>query len=77
METDSRLDLLFKTSLGKTYRLSIDNPDQSLTASIIQNAMSVIISNNIITTKYGNLTEIKGARFVNTSVSELAVVPVV
>jgi len=50
--------MVFGTANGKTHRIELNNPKDSLTQTDVHDAMQMIITKNIITTNNGDLTSI-------------------
>lgn len=64
------LDLLFANTEGKTVRINVDEPKDSLTAEQIGQAMETIIQSNVFTSSGGSLVSKKGARIIEQTVTE-------
>ncbi len=64
------LDLLFGNTEGKTVRINVDEPKDSLTAEQIGQAMETIIQSNVFTSSGGSLVSKKGARIIEQTVTE-------
>jgi len=68
------LELQFVTDLGKTSRLSIDNPIEPVDAAAVKLAMDEIIASNAFYSSAGNLVAAGGARVVERNVTEYEIV---
>lgn len=64
------LELQFSTELGKTARLSIDNPKEPIDEEIVKLSMAQIIASEIFTTGSGKFVSAKGARVVDRNVTD-------
>jgi hypothetical protein len=62
------LELQFGTELGKTARLSIDNPKEPIDEEVVKQSMAQIIASEIFTTGSGKFVAAKGARVVDRNV---------
>ncbi len=71
MTTDKKLQLVFSTDNGKTLTLYVDEPREPINPTDVKNAMDSVIANNLIISKNGPLTSIKGAYFVTRTVEEI------
>lgn len=61
----SVLEMVFKTGGGKTFRLTLDEPKEGITAAEIQTAMNQLIFINPFNIE-GGLTEIQEANIITT-----------
>ncbi len=68
------LELQFGTELGKTARLSVDNPKEPIDEEIVKLSMAQIIASEIFTTSSGKFVAAKGARVVDRSVTDYELV---
>jgi len=66
MDEKYQLNCVFLTDLGKLYTLIIHDPDTSLTATRIKNAMITIIDSEILMNKNGMPAETKTAKLIKT-----------
>jgi hypothetical protein len=64
------LELQFGTELGKTARLSVDNPKEPIDEEVVKLSMAQIIASGIFTTGSGKLISAKGARVVDRSITD-------
>ncbi|HLU23166.1 MAG TPA: DUF2922 domain-containing protein [Bacillaceae bacterium] len=65
------LELIFLTDLGKTTRITVDDPQEPIDTEVVKSAMQSIIESNVFIDSDGNsYSEIKGARLVERSVTE-------
>jgi hypothetical protein len=64
------LELQFGTELGKTARLSVDNPKEPIDEEVVKLSMAQIIASEIFTTSSGKFVAAKGARVVDRSVTD-------
>ena len=62
------LELQFGTELGKTARISIDNPKEPIEEEVVKLSMAQIIAAEIFTTSTGKFVSSKGARIIDRSV---------
>ncbi|WP_053954696.1 DUF2922 domain-containing protein [Inediibacterium massiliense] len=68
-----RLDMIFKTTEGKTAKISVDHAKENLTKEEIQKAMESIMSKNIFSVSSGELVGVHQAKIVTTEVEEMIV----
>ncbi|MFZ5968991.1 MAG: DUF2922 domain-containing protein [Bacillota bacterium] len=68
---EKRLEMIFKTQMGRTAKVTVDNPRDDLLETDVQAAMQTIITKNIFDTNSGNLVEIDSAQVVTTDVAEV------
>jgi hypothetical protein len=68
------LELQFGTELGKTARLSVDNPKEPIDEEVVKLSMAQIIASEIFTTSSGKFVVAKGARVVDRSVTDYELV---
>lgn len=61
----SILDLYFRTGLGRTFRISLDNPREDIIPLEVENVMNLILDNDIFDVA-GGLTEILRAQIIST-----------
>lgn len=64
------LELLFVTEIGKTGRLSLDNPKEPINPAQVKQAMEEIISSQAFFTANGYLTSVSGARVIERNVTD-------
>ena len=64
---ESVLQMIFKTGMGKSFRLSLEAPRVDVSPLEIQAAMNLVISKGIFDVE-GGVTEITGANIVTTDV---------
>jgi hypothetical protein len=64
------LELQFVNEEGKTVRLTIDEPREHVTQTEIANVMDVIIAANVFPSSGGDLIAKKGARLIDTTVTQ-------
>ncbi|MBW7651021.1 DUF2922 domain-containing protein [Anoxybacillus sp. ST4] len=64
------LELQFVNEEGKTVRLTIDEPREHVTQAEIANVMDVIIAANVFPSSGGDLIAKKGARLIDTTVTQ-------
>ena len=69
--TRTVLRLVFGTEGGKTHTIEFLNPKSTVTEQQVHDLMQMIISKNVILTKYGNLTTIKDGGIVSTTITDL------
>lgn len=68
------LELQFGTELGKTARISVDNPKEPIDEEVVKMSMSQIIASDIFTSGSGKFISAKGARVVDRSVTDYELV---
>ncbi|MCM3765560.1 DUF2922 domain-containing protein [Neobacillus niacini] len=68
------LELQFGTELGKTARLSLDNPKEPIDEAAVKQAMEQIIGAAVFTSASGRYVEAKSARVINRNVVEYEIV---
>jgi hypothetical protein len=64
------LELQFTTQLGKTARLSIDEPVEPVDTVNVQQVMDTLIATNVFQSNSGALVSAKGARVIERNVTE-------
>jgi hypothetical protein len=68
------LELEFVTELGKSVRLSVENPKEPVEEAVVKNAMEEMIASGVFTSANGNFTSVKGARVIDRNVTEYEIV---
>lgn len=68
------LELQFSTELGKTARLSIENPKEPIDEEVVKLSMTQIIASEIFTSGSGRFVSAIGARVVDRSVTDYELV---
>ncbi|MCM3117149.1 DUF2922 domain-containing protein [Neobacillus sp. MER 74] len=68
------LELQFATELGKTARLTVDNPKDPIDEEIVKLSMAQIIAAEVFTTSSGKFVSSKGARVIDRSVTDYELV---
>lgn len=68
------LELQFVTDLGKTAKLTVDNPTEPIDVAAIKTAMENIISSNAFYSTTGDLVGIHGARVTERNVTEYEII---
>jgi len=68
------LELQFGTDLGKTARMTVDNPVESVDTAALKEAMEEIIASNAFFSTNGNLASVAGARIVERNVTEYEII---
>lgn len=66
------LELMFATSVGTTFRLSVPNPIVPLNTAEVNRVMDLIISKKVFDTGAGELVTKKSVRMIDHTVSEIA-----
>ncbi|CCQ94667.1 conserved hypothetical protein [[Clostridium] ultunense Esp] len=69
----SKLEMEFKDETGKKFTISIDDPREDLTEVEVRAAMDEIVNRNIFFTATGEIVAAEGARFITTTIEELAI----
>lgn len=64
------LELVFVTELGKTARISIEQPKEPIDPIEVKQAMEQIIAANAFYTTNGNLTSVSSARMIERNVTD-------
>ncbi|EDL65975.1 DUF2922 domain-containing protein [Bacillus sp. SG-1] len=67
------LELQFTTQLGKTARLSIDEPIEPVDPANVKMVMDTLIATNVFQSNSGALAAAKGARVIERNVTEYEV----
>ena len=62
---ETMLEMIFKTGLGRSYRLTVKSPKPELTPTEIQDAMNLVISKNLFGVD-GGVAEIDSAQLITT-----------
>jgi hypothetical protein len=68
------LELEFVTELGKSARLTVENPKEPIEEAAVKNAMEEMIASGVFTSANGNFVSVKGARVVDRNVTEYEIV---
>jgi len=68
------LELQFGTDLGKTARMTVDNPIEPVDTAALKEAMEEIIASNAFFSTNGNLVSVAGARIVERNVTEYEII---
>ena len=74
MEVRKKLMMTFKTDEDKNISISLDDPRQNLTEQEIQNAMNIILNNDIFAPNGETLISLVGAKIVETGTTEFDLV---
>ena len=74
MEVKKKLMMTFKTDEDKNISISLDDPRQNLTEQEIQNAMNIILNNDIFAPNGETLVSLVGAKIVETGTTEFDLV---
>jgi hypothetical protein len=67
------LELHFTTQLGKTARISIDEPVDPVDPSNVKQVMDTLIATNVFQSNSGSLAAVKGARVIERNVTDYEV----
>ncbi|WHY66452.1 DUF2922 domain-containing protein [Neobacillus sp. SuZ13] len=68
------LELQFATELGKTARVTIENPKEPIDEEVVKLSMGQIIASEVFTTSSGKFVSSKSARVVDRSVTDYELV---
>ena len=68
------LELQFVTDLGKTTKLTVENPTEPIDEAAVKLAMESIIESNAFFSTNGNPVTVDGARVVERNVTEYEIV---
>ncbi|MEX2104376.1 MAG: DUF2922 domain-containing protein [Bacilli bacterium] len=68
------LELIFKNDVGKTIRLSLNDPTEPVDPAAVSAAMDQIIASNIFELNGGSLVSKEGARVINRGVQDVTLV---
>jgi hypothetical protein len=68
------LELEFGTELGKTARISVENPKEPVDEEVVKLSMAQIIASDVFSTNSGKLADVKGARIVERNVTDYELV---
>lgn len=68
------LELEFVTELGKSARLSVENPKEPIEEAVVKQAMEEIIASGVFTSTNGNFVSVKGASVIDRNVTEYELV---
>lgn len=68
------LELQFVTDLGKTTKLTVDNPKEPIDPAAVKLAMEQIIASNAFQSNNGTLVSVSSARVVERNVTEYELV---
>ena len=74
MEVKKKLMMTFKTDEDKNVSISIDDPRENVTEQEIQNAMNIILNNDIFAPNGETLVSLVGAKIVETGTTEFDLV---
>lgn len=64
------LELEFVTELGKSARISIDNPKEPIEEAVVKQSMEAMVASGIFTSTNGNYVAVKGARVIERNVTD-------
>ncbi len=67
---DKVLQMNFRTGLGRSMRITLEDPREDITAEDIKNVMNLIISKNIFNVE-GGLVDIASAYIVTTQTQQV------
>lgn len=67
------LELQFRTQLGKTARVSIDEPVEPVDTVQVKQVMDTLIATNVFQSTSGALVSAEGARVIERNVTEYEV----
>ena len=70
MEIKKKLVMTFKTSNGKNFSLSVDDPRENLTESEIKSAMTLVLSKGVFVVNGEELAALVDAKVVQTDTTE-------
>jgi len=62
---NTMLEMVFKTGMGRRFRLTLDNPRPDITPSEVEAAMNLIISKDLFAAE-GGVAEIESAQIITT-----------
>lgn len=66
MEKRQALRLTWRNQAGRTYSITINNPNDDVTPEEIETFMNMVVTKNIIQSSGGDLTEPLDAHLINT-----------
>jgi len=69
--TTKNLRLVFDTTAGSSFTITLPEPKEALTAAEIETVMDLVISKDIFTTSGGNLTGKRDIKIVDTVTNDL------
>ncbi|NLC38155.1 MAG: DUF2922 domain-containing protein [Clostridia bacterium] len=69
-----RLEMIFQNAGGSRVTVAVVDPKADLTEQEVEEAMNLILNNNIFDSSGGDLVSLVGARFVTREVVELNIV---
>jgi hypothetical protein len=69
---DTMLEMIFKTGLGRSFRLTLNNPRTDLTPTEVEDAMNLIIEKDLFAAE-GGVAEIDSAQIVTTQVETIVI----
>lgn len=64
------LELQFVTELGKTARISLDNPKEPIDELLVKQSMEQIVASGIFNTSSGNFVSGQGARVIERNITD-------
>lgn len=64
------LELQFVTELGKTARISVDNPKEPIDELLVKQSMEQIVASGIFNTSSGNYVSGQSARVIDRNITE-------
>ena len=74
MEVKKKLMMTFKTDEDNNVSISLDEPRDNITEQEIQNAMNIILNNDIFAPNGETLISLVGAKIVETGTTEFDLV---
>jgi hypothetical protein len=69
---DTMLEMVFKTGMGRQFRLTLDNPRLDLTPAEVEDAMNLIIEKDLFAVE-GGVTEVDSAQIITTQIETIVV----
>ena len=74
MEVKKKLMMTFKTDEDKNVSISLDDPRDNITEQGIQDAMNIILNNDIFAPNGETLVSLVGAKIIETGTTEFDLV---
>ena len=68
------LELQFFTSMGKSAKVSIDNPIEPVNPAAVKLAMERIVLSNVFATQSGDLAAVDSARVIERNVTDYDII---
>ena len=76
ISTSKNLRLVFNTTAGSSFTITLPEPKEDLTAAQVETVMDLIIAKDVFTTSGGNITAKRDIKIIDTVINDLFDPPV-